>query len=100
MLAVANGHYDGGIVKENTFKKYTESRGIKSIGHFFIPTKPWVVKEGFDKKLFTDLQRALLQLTDPKVLKALGQDGFLLASDGDYDPILKAMTASKEFNSE
>jgi phosphonate transport system substrate-binding protein len=33
-LAVAVGNYDAGVVKENTFKKYAESKGLKKIAQF------------------------------------------------------------------
>jgi len=33
-LAVAAGNYDAGVVKENTYKKYAESKGLKKIARF------------------------------------------------------------------
>jgi len=96
-LAVAIGNYDAGVVKENTFKKYAESKGLKKIAHFPNVTKPWAVRAGFDDNLFAILQQALLELKDKKTLKALKQDGFLVAKDSDYDFVRQGMRLSEEF---
>jgi len=96
-LAVAVGNYDAGVVKENTFKKYAESKGLKKIAHFPNVTKPWAVRAGFDDNLFAILQQALLELKDKKTLKALKQDGFLVAKDSDYDFVRQGMRLSEEF---
>ncbi len=97
-LAVANGNYDAGAVKENTYKKYAKSRGLRKIGEYLtVPHKPWVVRAGLDSELFDTLQRALLKLKDKKILKELEKDGFLPAIDEDYDSIRKGMDISREF---
>jgi len=96
-LAVAMGNFDAGVVKENTYKKYADSKGLKKIGRFSNVTKPWVVRPGFDDDMFNILQRALLELKDEKALKALKQDGFLVAEDSDYDFVRKGMQLSEKF---
>ena len=96
-LAVAVGNYDAGVVKENTYKKYAESKGLKKIAQVPNVTKPWVIRAGFDDSLFAILQQALLELKDKKTLKALKQDGFLVAKDSDYDFVRKGMRLSEEF---
>jgi len=96
-LAVAVGNYDAGVVKENTFKKYAESKGLKKIAQFPNVTKPWAVRAGFDDNLFAILQQALLELKDKKTIKALKQDGFLVAEDSDYDFVRQGMRLSEEF---
>ena len=96
-LAVAVGNYDAGVVKENTFQKYAESKGLKKIAQFPNVTKPWAVRAGFDDNLFAILQQALLELKDKKTLKALKQDGFLVADDRDYDFVRQGMRLSEEF---
>ncbi len=96
-LAVAVGNYDAGVVKENTFKKYAESKGLKKIAQFPNVTKPWAVRAGFDDNLFAILQQALLELKDKKTLKALKQDGFFVAEDSDYDFVRQGMRLSEEF---
>jgi phosphonate transport system substrate-binding protein len=96
-LAVAVGNYDAGVVKENTFKKYAESKNLKKIAQFPNVTKPWAVRAGFDDNLFAILQQGLLELKDKKTLKVLKQDGFLVAEDSDYDFVRKGMRLSEEF---
>ncbi len=96
-LAVAVGNYDAGVVKENTFKKYAESKGLKKIAQFPNVTKPWAVRAGFDDNLFAILQQALLELKDKKTLKALKQDGSFVAQDSDYDFVRRGMRLSEEF---
>ena len=85
------------MVKENTYKKYAESKGLKKIARFPNVTKPWVVRAGFDDKLFSVLQQALLELKDEKILKNLKQDGFLAAEDDDYEFVRQGMQRAKEF---
>ena len=96
-LAVAAGNYDAGVVKENTYKKYAASKRLKEIGRFPNVTKPWVVRAGFDEKLFGIVQQALWELKDKKILKNLKQDGFLPAKDDDYEFVRQGMQRSKNF---
>jgi len=96
-LAVAVGNYDAGVVKENTFKKYADSKGLKQIAQFPNVTKPWVTRAGINDDMFHILQQGLLELKDKTTLKALKQDGFLLAEDSDYDFVRQGMLLSKEF---
>ena len=56
-LAVAVGNYDAGVVKENTYKKYSDSKGLKKIAQFPNITKPWVVRSGLDDKIFIVLKK-------------------------------------------
>jgi len=96
-LAVAAGNYDAGVVKENTYKKYAASKGLKKIARFPNVTKPWVVRAGFDEKLFGMVQQSLWELQDKDVLKNLNQDGFLPAEDDDYEFVRQGMQRSKDF---
>ena len=96
-LAVAAGNYDAGVVKENTYKKYAASRGLREIARFPNVTKPWVARAGFDEKLFGIMQQALWELTDKKILENLKQDGFLPAEDDDYEFVRQGMQRSKDF---
>ena len=96
-LAVAAGNYDSGVVKENTYKKYAASKKLKKIARFPNVTKPWVVRAGFDQKLFGIVQQALWELKDKKILNNLKQDGFLPAKDDDYEFVRQGMQRSKDF---
>ncbi|MGF1740436.1 PhnD/SsuA/transferrin family substrate-binding protein [Vibrio profundum] len=96
-LAVANGQYDVGVVKENTFDRYAKSRGLKEIGRFSNVTKPWVVRDGFNPQLEDELRSILLKLDDPEVLKGLKQSGFFTSEDKDYDFVRQGMRLSAAF---
>ena len=96
-LAVAAGNYDAGVVKENTYKKYAASKGLKKIARFPNVTKPWVARAGFGEKQFGIMQQALWELKDKKILKNLKQDGFLPAEDNDYEFVRNGMQRSKGF---
>lgn len=95
-LAVANGDYDAGVVKESTLKKYKD-RGLKVVATFKNVTKPWLVKADFDPTLFTVLQNSLLNLKDKSVLKVVKKSGFLKATPEDYEIIKQGMEKSKQF---
>ncbi|KMP11826.1 hypothetical protein UZ36_02975 [Candidatus Nitromaritima sp. SCGC AAA799-C22] len=96
-LAVANHNYDVGVVKENTFYKFSKSKKLKIISEISNITKPWLVREGFPEKYYALLQSALIKLQDKTVLKNLGQDGFLLVSDEDYDYVRDGIALSQKF---
>lgn len=95
-LAVAAGNYDGGVVKENTFKKYQQTAGLKLIGEFPNVTKPWVARAGMDDTVFGALREGMLALDSKEILKNLKQHGFLPASDDDYDFVRQGMALSRE----
>ncbi len=97
-LAVAAGNYDAGVVKENTYNKYAEDRGLRIIGRFPNVTKPWVARAGFDNKYFKAIQKSLLELNDTTILKELKQDGFLTTSDKEYDAVRKGILLSRKFD--
>ena len=71
-LAVALGMYEAGVVKENTYKKYAKSKGLKKIGVFPIVTKPWVVRAGLDE---TDHERRIgIKAVIPQVAELAHQE--------------------------
>lgn len=94
--AVALGKYDGGVVKESTFKKF-ENKGIKKIATFKNVTKPWVASESLSKEDFLSLKNALLKLKDKDTLKNLKIDGFLPSFDTEYDFVRDGMKKSLFF---
>lgn len=96
-LAVAAGNYDAGVVKENTYKKYATSKGLKIIAEFPNVTKPWVIRAGFEEDIFKVLQQGMLRLQDKEILKSLKQDGFVVATDREYDFVRQGMKLSKQF---
>ncbi|MCP4042533.1 MAG: PhnD/SsuA/transferrin family substrate-binding protein, partial [Gammaproteobacteria bacterium] len=96
-FAVATGAYDAGATNENTFHKYAASKGLRKIAEFPCVTKPWAARQGMDEMLFEALREILLELRDPKVLKAIKRDGLLPAQDRDYDLIREGMRLAREF---
>ncbi len=55
------------------------------------------MREGLDEALFSALQTAFLELDDKDVLKTIKKDGFLAASDQEYDFVRQNMEVSKQF---
>ena len=96
-FAVASGNYDAGAMNENTFNKYKNEKGLRSILRFDCVTKPWVAREGLDATTFDALRQILLDLNNPELLKPLKRDGLLPADDSEYDSIREAMLLAKQF---
>lgn len=95
-LSVVNGNFEGGVVKESSYSKYKD-RGLKSIFTFPNVTKPWLVREGLNNKIYNTLKNSLLKLKDEKVLKSIKKTGFLEVEDSDYSIIRQSMNNSSNF---
>ena len=95
-LAVANGDFDAGVIKEGSYNKYKD-RGLKSIATFINVTKPWLVRSGLDDKIYNTLKKSLLKLKDKKVLKSIKKTAFLEVDDNNYTLIKKSMDNSSKF---
>ncbi len=95
-LAVANGDFDAGVIKESTFEKYKD-KGIKSFHTFDNVTKPWLVRENFPKKEFEILQKAMINLKDKEILTIFKGDGFIKTNDDEYDFVREGINLSKKF---
>jgi phosphonate transport system substrate-binding protein len=96
-FAVASGLYDAGAMNENTFNKYSQSKGLRAVVRFDCVTKPWVAREGLDPAVSSALREILLGLDDPDLLKPLKRDGLLPASDSDYNAIRDSMQRAEQF---
>ncbi len=96
--AVGNKEFDAGALKLSTFKKLKKKNvAIRELYRFDNVTKPWIARAGLDARIMKALRVALLELKDPKALKAIKKSGFLGGSDADYDVIRKAMKKSEQF---
>lgn len=86
-LAVSSGRYDAGAMNSRMYQKLL-GRGLKLrvIASFENVTRPWVARAGLTVEIEDSLRHALLDLDDPKILGALGFDGFLPALDTYYEP--------------
>ncbi|MFK5986728.1 MAG: PhnD/SsuA/transferrin family substrate-binding protein [Pseudomonadota bacterium] len=97
-MAVANGQYDAGALKEGTYTKLVK-KGVqlKVLAKFPNVTKPWIASSQLDKTLLQKLRTILLETTDKKVLKSLSKDGFLIGNDKDYQIIRESMADNFKF---
>lgn len=97
--AVANKQFDAGALKESTYKKLVnKGASLRVIASFQNVTKPWIASSALDDKLAQALQESLLELSDPKALKAIKKDGFLAGKDSDYEKIRLAMADERFFS--
>lgn len=98
LYAVAQGKFDAGAVKENTFNKHAQAKNLRKIDELIVPTKPWIVRSGIDPVLEETLKRVLINLKNQNVLKHLGQEGFLPAKNKDFDIIRAKMEQAQSFD--
>jgi len=97
-LAVADGKFAAGAVKEGTYKKMrAKGAPLKVLATFDNVTKPWIVRSGMDENVKDILQESLLNFDDQEALKRLKKDGFLPGSDEDYRPTRIAMQQNSRF---
>ncbi len=96
--AVAAGTYDAGALKESTFKRLVkQGKAIRALATFPNVTKPWIARADLEPQLLEQLRRALLEMRDEKAFKALKKDGFLPATDADYDRIRRSIEQNRLF---
>lgn len=97
--AVGNKYFDAGALKENTFKKLqAKDIPIKALVSFDNVTKPWIARSNISPRIYSALNMAMLNATDPKVLQRISKSGFLTGDDSDYNIIRSAMKRSAHFN--
>ncbi len=97
-MAVGQGEYDAGALKESTFKKLAKkSVPLRAIAVFPNVTKPWIARAGLPTKLRKALQNALLAVRDKTALTVIKKSGFLKATDADYSTIRQAIKQSQHF---
>jgi len=96
--AVGAGQFDAGALKESTFKKLIK-KGVKirELARFPNVTKPWIASSNLDPGMATALEEALLELKDPAALKSIKKQGFLPATDSDYNIIQESIEKNGEF---
>lgn len=97
--AVGNKYFDAGALKENTFKKLqAKNIPIKALFTFDNVTKPWIASSKIPPRIFNALRIAMLNASDPEMLKDISKSGFLPGEDQDYDAIRAAIKRSAQFN--
>lgn len=96
--AVGAGRFTAGALKESTFKKLVASGvPIRVLFEFENVTKPWLSASEMDQRVVIAMRQAMLDTTDPEILKTIAKDGFVQGSDADYNFIRKAMKHSQSF---
>jgi phosphonate transport system substrate-binding protein len=97
-MAVAQGEYDAGALKESTYNKLRKKEvPLRAIASFPNVTKPWIARAGLSPRLLRALQTAMLGLKDKAALAAIRKSGFVEAADADYEPIRQAISQSQRF---
>jgi len=96
--AVGSGLFDAGALEETTFGKLV-NKGvpIRAIAKFTNSTRPWVARSGLAPRVAGALRQAMLDLSDPKALKALRFDGFFPGDDKDYEDTRQAIRENHRF---
>jgi phosphonate transport system substrate-binding protein len=93
-MAVVAGDFTAGALKDSTFKDLVDQgQPIKALMEFENVTKPWVVHPSLDREVLDALRSTLLEMKTSSVSK----DGFLPASDSDYESIRVAMAIAQNF---
>jgi len=97
-MAVINGQYDAGAIKEGTYKKL-EKKGtkLKILAKFPNVTKPWIASSQLDPAILKHLRIVLLQIKNKKVLKSLSKEGFLMGVDNDYQMVRNSINNNYKF---
>ncbi len=96
--AVALGLADAGALKSSTYKELLKKGApLRKLAEFNNITKPWVASATLNASIKAALKKILLSIKDRQVLKRLKKDGFLPATDSDYDPIRIAIEQNSEF---
>jgi phosphonate transport system substrate-binding protein len=97
-IAVGRGEFDAGALKQSTFNKLVKKGvPIRVLVTFPNVTKPWVGRAGLKRRIRKALQAALLDMTDPKALKALKVDGMFPGKDSDYAVIRESIKENGRF---
>ena len=96
--AVGTKLVDAGALEETTFHKLVKAGvPIRAIIKMENSTRPWIARSGLNDRIFKGLRKAMLDLSNKKVLKALRFDGFLPGSDADYVATRRAIKENKKF---
>ena len=95
--AVELGDFDAGSLKESTFKKMNKSDQLRGLHSFENVTKPWIARAGLPSDTFTALSTALIELSDPKILKKYKVSRFVPVTDKDYQYVREGMNRAKTF---
>ncbi len=98
--AVATGRFDAGALEEGTFERLVQQGvRLRAIATFQNVTSPWLARSGLEPRILNALRNALLENKDFRALQVLGKDGFLPATDDDFQIVYRAVIKNTEFYS-
>jgi len=60
-------------------------------------TKPWIASSKLPPKMFKALSTALIELSDPSILKKYKVSGFVAVNDNDYQYVREGIQKAKLF---
>jgi phosphonate transport system substrate-binding protein len=100
VFGVASGRFDAGATNVNTFMKYAEDKGLRELVRYPSPTHGWAARSRLDPVLEKALRKALLDMADPRLSELIDRNGFLPATDADYDELRRVMQFAREFGRE
>ena len=98
--AVEMGDFDAGSVMMTSFQQANEKGTLRILASFENVTKPWVARQGLDRKAFEALRQCLYELKDPATLKELKISGFVPTSDAEYEFVRAGMKLAEAFENE
>lgn len=96
VFAVASGTHDAGATNERTFAKYAAERNLRELVRFPSPTQAWVARSELDPNILKALRSTLLDMKGA-ALGYIDRNGFLPASDSDYDELRKIIKTARAF---
>lgn len=97
LFAVASGRFDAGATNVNTFTKYADAKNLRELVRYPSPTHAWTARSKLDPAMVKALRKALLDMADPALTELIDRNGFLPATDGDYDEMRRIMNLAKKF---
>lgn len=97
LFAVASGRFDAGATNVNTFTKYADAKNLRELVRYPSPTHAWTAHSKLDPAMVKALRKALLDMADPALTELIDRNGFLPATDGDYDEMRRIMNLAKKF---
>ena len=96
VFAVASGTHDAGATNERTFAKYAAERNLRELVRFPSPTQAWVARSDLDASTVKALRATLLAMKGA-ALDYIDRNGFLPATDSDYDELRKVIKMARAF---
>jgi phosphonate transport system substrate-binding protein len=95
--AVLMGDFDAGSVNVKAFESANTKSELRALITFENVTQPWVARAGLDPAVIAALQKSLMSIKDPAIVRELKFSGFLPTSDTEYQFVRDGMKQAEEF---